>query len=427
MTTQRTYICIDLKSFYASVECADRGLDPFTTKLVVADPTRGEKTICLAVSPALKALGISGRPRIFELPRGINYIKARPRMRRYMEVSAQIYGIYLEYMSADDIHIYSIDECFIDATSYLKLYQTDAVSFAQTLMHAVLERTGIHAAAGIGENLFLAKVALDITAKHTPQGISELTPESFRKHIWPHRPITDIWGIGKGIATRLAAYHVYDLMGIAALNPDILYKEFGVNAEYLIDHAHGKEPVSIAEIKAYKPRETSMVSGQTLMRDYTYDEALIIVREMLDAQVLSLVEKGLVAAQISLFVGYSKHGLARAGAYIPTHGGGQRKLLQKTNSRRRLWVILESLYKETVSPSCLIRRISIGFKGLLPETYADVDLFTDIASEAREHNLAQVVNTIKGRYGANALLRGTSFKPGATGRERNEQVGGHHA
>ena len=253
----KTYLCIDLKTFYASVECIDRGLDPFLTKLVVADPTRGDTTICLAISPAMKALGVRNRCRIFEIPRGIEYIKAMPRMRRYMEVSARIYGIYLRYVSPDDIHPYSIDECFIDATPYLKLYDIDARSFAEKLMSEVRRDTGVCATAGIGPNLFLAKVALDITAKHVADNIGVLDEESFRAQIWPHRPITDIWGIGPGIAARLAKYHVYDLMGVAALDEQILYREFGVNAEYLIDHAFGREPTTIAEIQAYRPAASS--------------------------------------------------------------------------------------------------------------------------------------------------------------------------
>ena len=303
---ERSYICIDLKTFYASVECADRGRDPFTTNLVVADPDRGPSTICLAVSPAMKSLGVRNRCRVFDIPRDIDYIMARPRMRHYMEVSAQIYGIYLEYISPEDIHVYSIDECFIDATPYLALYRTDARSLAKRLMDAVRERTGICATAGIGPNLFLAKVALDITAKHVADGIGELDEESFRRKIWPHRPITDIWGIGPGIAARLAKYNVYDLMGVAALREDILYRELGVNAEYLIDHAHGREPCTIAQIHAYKPAATSAVNGQVLSRDYGYEEARTVMREMVDASALDLVDRGVVASQISLYVGYGR-------------------------------------------------------------------------------------------------------------------------
>lgn len=475
MEEERTYICIDLKTFYASVECAARGRDPFTTNLVVADPDRGPNTICLAISPAMKKLGIRNRCRVFEIPQGVDYIMARPRMRRYMEISARIYGIYLEYVSADDVHVYSVDECFIDATPYLKLYHTDARAFALELMGAVRAATGIYATAGIGPNLFLAKVALDVTAKHVNDGIGVLDQESFRQLIWPHHPITDIWGIGPGIANRLARYHVYDLAGVAALNEEILYREFGVAAEYLIDHAHGREPCTIAQIHAYRPAATSQTSGQVLSRDYGFEEARTVLREMVDASALDLVEHGTVASVISLSVGYGsgpapsgaepacvdasrasaqddtllldrrarvaaaegaraagavfqgEHGTRRLMAARFGHGGGQRKLPGRTNSRRKLWTAFDALLHETVDPARAIRRVNIGFGDLMPEEFADLDLFTDVAAEEEEHRLAETVNAVKGRYGKNALLRGTSFRSGATGRERNEQVGGHHA
>ena len=479
---ERTYICIDLKTFYASVECADRGLDPFTTNLVVADPGRGPTTICLAITPAMKALGVRNRCRVFEIPAGIDYIKARPRMRRYMEESARIYGIYLEYVSPEDVHVYSVDECFIDVTGYLELYGTTPRAFARDLIEAVRGRTGITATAGIGPNLFLAKVALDITAKHVPDGIGELDGESFRRLIWPHRPITDIWGIGPGIARRLERYRVHDLMGVAALDEEILYREFGVNAEYLIDHAHGREPCTIAEIHAYRPRASSMVNGQVLSRDYAFDEAKTVLREMVDGSALELVARRAVAGGITLYVGYGRgaapagdaptacvdparhsmaddtvllerqlsarralgrgarepgapadqaftgeHGTRRGARGAFGHAGGQRRLPGRTQSFKRLMEAFEALFDETVDRTRAIRRVSIGFADLVPEELADVDLFTDVAAEDAERRLARAVNAVKGRYGKNALLRGTSFKRGATGRERNEQVGGHHA
>lgn len=466
---ERSYICIDLKTFYASVECADRGRDPFTTNLVVADPDRGPSTICLAISPAMKSLGVRNRCRVFDIPRDIDYIMARPRMRHYMEVSARIYGIYLEYISPEDIHVYSIDECFIDATPYLALYRTDARSLAKRLMDAVRERTGICATAGIGPNLFLAKVALDITAKHVADGIGELDEESFRRKIWPHRPITDIWGIGPGIAARLAKYNVYDLMGVAALREDILYRELGVNAEYLIDHAHGREPCTIAQIHAYKPAATSAVNGQVLSRDYGYEEARTVMREMVDASALDLVDRGVVASQISLYVGYGRgaapnprvpqgcidparhsavddtaligrrgggagaiqlftgeHG-TRAVSRRYDHAGGQRRLSERTNSFRRLMPLFDGLFAETVDPSRAIRRVQIGFGDLVPEELSSYTLFTDVEAEEEERRLQRAVLAVKEKYGKNSLLKGTSYKQGATGRERNEQVGGHHA
>ncbi|WP_417061245.1 DNA repair protein [Enorma massiliensis] len=450
---ERTYLCIDLKTFYASVECIDRGLDPFLTKLVVADPTRGDTTICLAISPAMKALGVRNRCRIFEIPRGIEYIKAMPRMRRYMEVSARIYGVYLRYVSPDDIHPYSIDECFIDATPYLKLYDIDARSFAEKLMSEVRRDTGVCATAGIGPNLFLAKVALDITAKHVADNIGVLDEESFRAQIWPHRPITDIWGIGPGIAARLAKYHVYDLMGVAALDEQILYREFGVNAEYLIDHAFGREPTTIAEIQAYRPAASSYVNGQVLPCNYTFEEAHTVLKEMIDASVLELVERGQVTNHISLSVGYAagaggtttgdglaspsranpgdvfvgEHGKRRLGTKGYGRAGGSRKLAGFTNSYRKLMAAFDELWSERVSRDVPIRRMSVGLGNLVPEEFATIDLFTDMATDKREHDLQRAVLAVKGKFGKNALLRGMSLTEKATARERNEQVGGHHA
>ena len=302
--SEKTYICIDLKSFYASVECHARGLDPFTDNLVVADKERGRTTICLAITPAMKALGIPNRCRLFDIPDGVKYVAARPRMKRYMEVSAQIYGIYLRYVSAQDVHVYSIDECFIDATPYLALYRTDARSFAKELMGAVMDETGICATAGVGPNLFLAKVALDVMAKHAPDNIGQLDKRSFMRTLWFHQPITDIWSIGPGIARRLAKYGVHDLAGVASLRPETLHKEFGVMAERLIDHAWGQEPCTIADIRAYEPEKHSLVNGQILPSGYDFEDARMVMGEMVDASVLELVEQGLVCEHISLAVSY---------------------------------------------------------------------------------------------------------------------------
>ena len=299
------YLCIDLKCFYASVECVDRGRDPFEHRLVVADPSRGRKTICLAISPAMKALGVRNRCRVFEIPDGIDYEMARPRMRRYMEVSADIYARYLRYFSPEDIHVYSVDEVFIDVTPYLALYGKTPRELAVELIDMVRRETGICATAGIGTNLFLAKVALDVTAKHAPDNIGELDEERYKCLIWPHRPITDIWGIGPGIARRLAQMGAHDMGGVALLPEKVLYDEFGVNAELLIDHAWGVEPCTMAEIHAYRPKAHSMGSGQVLMRDYAFDEAQVVLREMVDNLALELVDKGLVCGHVSLFVGYA--------------------------------------------------------------------------------------------------------------------------
>ena len=439
MERARTYLCIDLRTFYASVECAERGLDPEETNLVVADTSRSEKTICLAVTPAMKRLGVRNRCRLFEIPKDINYMAVRPRMRRYMEVSAQIYGIYLRYVAAEDIHAYSIDECFIDATPYLPFYGKTAREFALMLMDAVWKAVRIRATAGIGENLFLAKVALDITAKHSEDGIGVLDAEGFEQTVQRHRPITDVWQIGPGIARRLEKYGVYDLAGVAAMNPEVLYREFGANAEYLIDHAHGIEPCTIADIHAYVPDSSSSVNGQVLPCDYTYDEALIVFKEMVDASVLDLVDKQLVCERISLYVGYARdrsaaavgtlvmgeHGTRRVGAAHP-HASASRKLPERTNSLRVLMGRFETLWEETVDRSRPIRRVNVGLEGLMPEEFATFDLFADRAADERERRLQKTVLAVKGKFGKNALLRGTSLAEKATGRERNEQVGGHH-
>lgn len=440
--SEKTYLCIDLKSFYASVECADRGLDPFVDNLVVADPERSRTTICLAITPAMKALGVKNRCRVFEIPDGIDYTMARPRMRRYMEVSAGIYAIYLRFVSPEDVHVYSIDECFIDATPYLPLYGMDARAFARTLMTAVFQETGICATAGVGTNLFLAKVALDITAKHAPDNIGFLDEGTFKQQIWFHRPITDIWGIGPGIARRLARHGAQDLASVAALNPEVLYREFGVNAEYLIDHAWGQEPCTIAEIQAYEPEGRSLVNGQVLPSDYTFEEARMVLREMVDASVLELVEHGLVTERISLSVGYARekgswntaetfeggHGIRLLGAQAAgERTGGSRKLERRTNSAFFLIERFESLFDETAHRDVPIRRINVGFSDLLAEQFATATLFDNTQAEAKERQLQDALIAVRGKFGKNAMLKGTSLQKKATTRERNEQVGGHHA
>lgn len=451
--TEKCYLCIDLKSFYASVECADRGWDPFTTKLVVADPERSQTTICLAVSPALKALGVPGRCRVFEIPSTIDYFMAPPRMKRYMEVSTHIYSLYLRYVSPQDIHVYSIDECFIDATPYLSLYHMDATTFAKTLTKTVFDETGICATVGIGTNLFLAKVALDITAKHTHDGIGILNETTFKQQVWFHQPITDIWNIGPGIARRLAKYGVHDLAGICAMEEKTLYKEFGVNAEYLIDHAWGQEPCTIAQIHSYVPEGHSLMNGQVLPCDYTLEETRMVMHEMLDASVLELVQKGLVAESISLSIGYarpkaniddSNTTTAQTGfdpedplsynSYAPpthrhfyAHTGGTRKIGRRTNSARVLKEHFEALFNETTNNALPIRRISIGFGGLLPEKYATTTLFDDIEAESKERRRQEAIIAVREKFGKNAMLKGTSLQEKATARERNNQIGGHRA
>lgn len=416
---ERIYICIDLKSFFASVECVARGLDPFTANLVVADPARQTGTICLAVSPAMKALGVRNRCRVFEIPSHIKYIMAKPRMRLYMETSAKIYSIYLRYICPDDIHVYSIDECFIDATDYCRLYRTDARGVARLLMDAVMRESGIAATAGIGTNLFLAKVALDITAKHAPDRMGFLDEESFRRTIWHHRPITDIWNVGQGIAKRLARMGIYDLYGVAHTDPQALYNVFGVNAELLIDHANGRESCTVADIRAYQPKSHSITSGQVLFHDYDFESARIIVREMTEALALDLIRREQVTGTISLSVGYS-HDLHR-------HTGGSMRLSGYTNSCKRLCETMDAYFQKTTQRHTPIKRINIGLCDLVSDLYATVDLFTDHTAEAREQALLKTVIGIKDRFGKNAILKGVNFEESATMRERNNMIGGHNA
>lgn len=436
----KIYLCIDLKSFYASVECVDRGLDPLTARLVVADASRGRTTICLAVTPALKELGVPSRGRLFQVPERLGALIARPRMRRYMEVSASIYRIYLRYVSPQDIHIYSIDECFIDATPYLSLYRTNARSFAQLLMGEVLKRTGIRATAGIGPNLFLAKVALDVRAKHAADFIGILDESSFKEHLWFHQPLTDIWGIGPGITARLARHGIHDLAGVAACAPATLYREFGVNAEFLIDHAWGQEPCTMEEIHAYEPERHSMMNGQVLPCDYTFEEARLVMHEMAEASVLELVEKGLATESISLSVGYARAPRTDAATEDPAatsqsprrrswqaRTGGCRKIERLTNSRRTLLAAFDALFDDTTRRDTPIRRLALGFGGLVPERYAPVTLFDDVTADEEERSLQHAIVSVRERFGKNALLKAASLSEKATARERNNQVGGHHA
>ncbi len=415
---ERTYLCIDLKSFFASVECVERGLDPFTANLVVADPSRQSGTICLAVSPAMKALGVKNRCRVFEIPSHIQYIMAKPRMRLYMERSAQIYSIYLRYICPEDIHVYSIDECFIDITDYTKLYHTDHTGVAKLLMDAVLQETGISATAGIGTNLFLAKVALDITAKHAPNRMGFLDEDAFRAQIWHHRPITDIWNIGSGIASRLSRMGIYDLYGVAHTSLKALYHAFGVNAELLIDHANGRESCTIADIRSYVPKSNSLSSGQVLFRDYTKDEARLILREMVDALSLELVRRGQVTRSIFLSIGYA-HTLAK-----PT--GSSRRLEGYTNSPKKLIAAFDACFSEHVLPDTPIKRINIALCELADESHTTFDLLSDLPAEQREQRLLAAVIHIKDRYGKNSILKGMNFEEHATMRQRNQQIGGHN-
>ncbi len=421
------YACIDLKSFYASVECVDRGLDPFTTRLVVADPERETGTICLAITPAMKALGVKNRCRVFEIPHGIDYITAKPRMRRYIEKSADIYSIYLRYFSPDDIHVYSIDECFIDLTPYLKLYATTPTELVRRIMREVLTETQIPATAGIGTNLFLAKVALDITAKKAADGLGFLDREGFLATVSRHRPITDIWQIGGGIARRLSHFGVYDLYGVTQLPESVLYREFGVNAEYLIDHANGIEPCTMADIKAYTPDTTSLSSGQVLFEPYSYDDALLILTEMVEALTLDLIRTHRAADSISLSVGYNREGRFDDPRSTRPATGATLKLPACTNSLDLLNERFTEIYRKTTDPHTPIRRINITLGGITDESCVGADMFTDTAAVEREHKLLGAVVEIKDKYGKNAILRGTSYEKKATMRARNLMIGGHNA
>ncbi|MGM9549322.1 MAG: DNA methylase [Faecousia sp.] len=504
----RSYIAIDLKSFYASVECIQRGLDPMTTNLVVADPSRTDKTICLAVSPSLKSFGIPGRPRLFEVvqkvgqvnalrkgsaPRqtftgkshdynelrkhpelAVDYIIAPPRMAFYMETSAAIYNVYLKYIAPEDIHVYSVDEVFIDATNYLNLYRLSPRELAMQMILEVLETTGITATAGIGTNLYLAKVAMDIVAKHIPADkngvrIAQLDETRYRQELWSHRPLTDFWRVGRGYAKKLEKVGLHTMGDIARCsigkptdfhNEDLLYKPFGVNAELLIDHAWGWEPCTIADIKAYKPETNSISPGQVLQCPYSAEKAKLVAREMADSLSLDLVEKGLVTDQIVLTVGYDIENLTdpeRNKAYqgavtmdhygrrIPKHAHGTANLEKHTASTKVIVAAVTELYERIVDPNLLVRRLYLSANHVVPESSLpkqeppeQLDFFTDYASQEkrrsektfeqeREKRRQQAVLTIKKKYGKNAILKGMNLEEGATAKDRNRQIGGHKA
>ncbi|MBQ6622652.1 MAG: DNA methylase [Mogibacterium sp.] len=508
---QRTYLAIDLKSFYASVECMDRGLDPLTTHLVVADASRTEKTICLAVTPSLKKYGISGRARLFEVVQEVrrinaerlrrnggrsftgkssdadalakdpslelDYITAVPRMAEYMKKSAEIYQIYLRYVSPDDIHVYSIDEVFIDVTDYLKVYRMSARALATRMIHEVLEETSITATAGIGTNLYLAKVAMDILAKHAEPDergvrIAELDERNYRRELWTHEPLRDFWRVGRGYERKLYSHGLYTMGDIARCslgkpgeyyNADLLFKLFGINAELLIDHAWGVEPCTIREIKAYRPQSNSLSAGQVLHCPYEHEKAAIIVREMADRMALDLVEKKLLTDQAVLTVSYDIENLTdpvrRAqyhgpvttdyyGRKAPQHAHGTANLGGWTSSTRRIVEAVMQLYEEITDPVLLVRRINLTVNHVIPEAEKpavegpkQLSIF-DLAvpeevteerksrkdhDESRERDLQDALLSIQKKYGRNSILKGTSYEEGATSRDRNQQIGGHKA
>lgn len=418
MDKERMYLCIDLKSFYASVECADRGLDPMTTRLVVADPERTQKTICLAVSPALKKIGVKNRCRVFEIPENLEYIMAPPRMQRYIDVSADIYAIYLKYIAKEDIHVYSIDECFLDVTDYLNMYQMTATELAERIMQDVLRNTGITATCGIGTNLYLAKVALDISAKHCKGNIAFLNDEIYQKSLWNHRPITDFWRVGAGIAKRLERHGIYTMKDIVLAKEELLYSLLGIDAELLIDHAWGREPTTIADIKAYRPQHNSLTSGQVLSCESTHEQGCLIVKEMVDLLCLELVEKGLVTDSISLQIGFENRlelPMVRGTTTLPI----------TTSSAKTMFPYVEKLYHQMIPAHMGIRRVNLCFNHVIDEAYQQYDLFLDPLELERERKMQQAMINIKKKYGKNAILKGMNLEEGATTRERNQQIGGH--
>ena len=498
----RQYIAIDLKSFYASVECVDRRLDPLTTNLVVADESRTEKTICLAVSPSLKSYGIPGRPRLFEVvqkvrevnnqrrwdnrirqfsgessnfrelqrdpTKAVSYIVAPPQMARYMEISTQIYQVYLKYISPEDIHVYSIDEVFIDATHYLATYKKTAHELAMTMIRDVLATTGITATAGIGTNMYLCKIAMDIVAKKMPPDkngvrIAELNEMSYRDLLWDHTPLTDFWRVGKGYAKKLENNRMFTMGDVALCsvqNEDLLYKLFGINAELLIDHAWGWEPCTIDKIKEYRPENNSLGSGQVLSRPYPFEQGKLAIKEMADLLSMDLVDKGLVTDQIVITVGYDRENLQKPeiaksykgevtsdhyGRPVPKHAHGTQSLGRQTSSTNLIVSAAAELFERIVDRDMTVRRLNIVANHVVPESSVDctpqceqIDLFTDYEALEkqreteeqeleRERRRQEAMLTIRKKFGKNAILKGMNFQEGATTKGRNQQIGGHRA
>ncbi len=416
---QKYYLCIDLKTFYASVECVERGLDPFSTNLVVADSSRGKGTICLAVSPKMKMLGVKNRCRIFEIPQTIKYITAKPRMKKYIEYSANIYAIYLKYFAKEDIHVYSIDEAFMDATKYLKLYKSNPIELAKIIIKDIFKTYGITATAGIGTNMYLAKIALDITAKHNPNNIGYLDEEKYKKELWHHKPLSDFWQIGKGIEKRLNKMRIYDMYDIAHTNQKKLYKEFGINAEYLIDHCIGKESCTIADIKAYKPKTNSISNSQVLFEDYSFEKARLVLKEMVELGSLRLIESNLLTDSIGIYIGYSKD--------IIKASGGTKKLTNYTNIYSELLKSFLEIYDKTTNRNIAIRRIGINFAHTVETENIQLSLFTDQEKIDRERKLELTICSIKNKMGKNMIIRGMDLEEGATTITRNKLIGGHNS
>ena len=397
----------------------ERKLDPFAVNLVVADPSRGKGALCLAVSPKMKEQGVHNRCRIFEIPDNISYITAMPRMNLYMQYSADIYGIYLKYISREDIHVYSIDEAFLDVSEYLQMYSVSAKELARMILQDIYTTTGITATVGIGTNLYLAKIALDITAKHAKDNMGILDEQLYRETLWHHKPVSDFWQVGRGISKRLEKYSVADMYDIAHMDERILYREFGVNAEYLIDHAWGREPTTIKEIKAYKSKSNSLSNSQILFEDYNYEEALLVLKEMVELNVQNLVESHRVTDHIGLYIGYSARNVKAT--------GGSRKLSNVTNSYAYLRNAFIKLYRETVNRQELVHMLSISFGNVVDEMYETYDLFTDFNALEKEKKLQLTLLNIKHKFGKNAVIKGMNLLNKATAISRNKLVGGHNA
>ncbi len=416
---QRTYFCIDMKCFYASVECAERGLNPFETNLVVTDETRGKNAICLAISPKMKALGIKNRCRLSEIPDSVDYIRAIPRMKLYIEYSADIYGIYLNYFSPMDIHVYSIDEAFIDVTDYLKLYKTDAKSLAKRLVADIAKTQSIPSTVGIGTNLYLAKIALDITAKRSKERIGELDEESYKKTLWRHKPLNDFWQISRGTISRLAKLGIYDMESLAKYPEDRLYKVFGINAELLIDHAWGRESCLMQDIKNYSTKSKSISFSQILPRDYSPDEAKVVLEEMILNGCHEMMKRKVITSKVGVYVGYT-FGSRESSAKTITM-----PLTTNLYSKIRDYAI--NIFEEIACKTVYIRKLGITFSSLCDEGCEGYDFFTDFNEVKREKERERAVLDIYSKYGKNALLRGINFLDGATQRERNTFIGGHRA
>ena len=416
---ERTYFCIDMKSFYASAECAERGLNPFETNLVVADPERGKNSLCLAITPKMKAQGIKNRCRTSDIPKGIKYLVAMPRMQLYIDYAAEIYAIYLKYIDKNDIHVYSIDEAFLDVTDYLRMYQTDAFSFAKKLMNEILEKTHIPSTAGIGTNLYLAKVALDITAKHAKDHIGYLDEETYQKTLWNHKPLTDFWQIASGKAGRLARYGITDMYGIAHAPQDLLQRLFGKDWILIYDHAWGREPCLISDIKEYTPKGHSVSFSQILPKDYDFATAKIVMAEMVENGCYEMMKRHVITQKVGIYVGYSSE------MHEPT--GGSVKMSVTTNLPSKLQPYVMGLYEKTTAKGYLIRRLGIVFENVCDEGCEGYDLFTDFDQVEREKKREHTVLEIKERFGKNAILTATSYLEGATQKERNTFIGGHKA